>query len=121
MAEIAVKIIDDSIDPAQLADLVDELREELLSLPVEETRLAMSPAPEGTRGQTRDLAIVIVKFALETGLVKTITDYLRDWSKRHRVKEIEIVLGDSRLILPKATEAQQQKLIEHFIDATSKK
>jgi hypothetical protein len=119
MTEMVVRVTDDSIDPVQLDELVDELRQEILTLPVSDVRLASTPGPPGARGQALDLAVIVVQLALETGLVRAVADRIRGWSRRHRVSEVEVVLGDSTLVLSQATEAQQQEIIEHFIDATS--
>lgn len=119
MAEIGIRIIDDEIDPVQLADLVANLREEILSLPVDGTELAREPAPPGARGHGTDIAAIIVKTALEAHIIKAVVNLMRDWSKRHRVREIEVTIGDAHLLLSKATEAQQQELVEHFINATN--
>ncbi|MEV4891334.1 hypothetical protein AB0K48_18320 [Nonomuraea sp. NPDC055795] len=119
MSELVIQVDDPSIDPSQLADLTDELRRSLLDLDVDDVRFAGSPAPPGTRGtEALELAVVVVQFVAESGLIASVVQTVSGWLARSRVHQVEITLGEDKLVLSNASADEQRRLVEHFIKAT---
>jgi hypothetical protein len=121
MVEAVVRIKDDSVDPEQLDDLAVDLRHELLEGPIEEvSRRSSGTAPSAARGTDLvEVGVLVVQFAANAGLLSEAVRRLADWRSRKRVLQVEIELGDARLVLSDATPEQQQALIDAFIRSSS--
>lgn len=122
MRQIQFRILDDSLSAVELDDAVHELREELLQLDIDSAVVGVGPAPVGARGtELIEAALLVVETVLDTGMAKAIAERVREWFTRNRVGRLEVTVGDDRLVLTNATADEQERLIAHFVAATSAK
>jgi hypothetical protein len=121
VAEAVVYIKDDALDPERLEDLAVDLRAEILTTAVGRVdRLVTDPPPPGSRGTDLvELGAVVIQVALDTGLLTGLIQRVRDWRGRRDVRQLEIEIGDARLVLSDVSPEQQQVLIDHFVNVTS--
>jgi hypothetical protein len=78
------------------------------------------PSEAGARGpEWLEIGIVTVQVAAETGALRALAERVKHWLGRNEVADIEIALGDGKLRIEKATNAQIQQLIDQFVAATS--
>src|SRR6185369_9939030 len=121
--EMFVAISDQDVDPVRLDESAILLREELLTLEVEDVRpFRGGEVPSGARAvdpATVGALLVVVKDSAD--LVARIVAAVRSWLRRGpRGQEVELTVGDRTLRLGDATFEQQERLIEEFVRAVSK-
>ncbi|WP_154697511.1 hypothetical protein [Lentzea guizhouensis] len=102
-------------------DVLHDLLEDLREIGVE-GMLGTTEAPKHIRGtELVEAAFVVVQGIVESGLARIVADRVQGWFSRSEVNQVEITVGESRLLLANATAEQQERLVEHFIKAAELK
>jgi hypothetical protein len=103
-------------DAQELDELTRSLREELLAAGVEDARPATAgPSPAGTKaGEVLQLGALAV--AMSPVALQGVIDVVRHWGNRRPVRKVTITVADDALTLEGASAAQQQALVESFLD-----
>jgi hypothetical protein len=104
-------------DSEELAGLAQELRRRLLELDVETVRLARSnEIPVGAKpGEALTLGVLAVTVA--AGSVRNVIDLVSVWLRTRPVRTAKVTWGGDSLELAGVSAADQQQLIDAFIDA----
>jgi len=102
------------IDDEELAELTQRLRAKLLDLDVDSVEpVADTSAPAGAKGVEVIIGWLAVRLGKE-GL-RTVIAAVVDWAT-HTGNGIEITYGGDTLKVSRATSAQQERIINDFID-----
>jgi hypothetical protein len=101
-------------DVAELADLGDQLRAELLEYDVVSVvPLPGGEAPPGAKGIGQVAGWLVAQFGTLDGL-RAVLNGVRSWAARTQ-RAVEVTVGDKTLIVEAATKQQQQDLIDAFL------
>jgi hypothetical protein len=100
-------------DDEERAELAGRLRQELLDQGIDEVAHPSTPPPEGAKGSAVEWAQLVVGFA---GTVPPLIMALQGWLGRHPRAAVELEIDGDRLILDKASPADQRRLVEAFLD-----
>jgi hypothetical protein len=102
-------------EPERLDRLTRLLREELLTLDVDDVSLARDrQAPPGARGNAITVGTLIVTIANSAGLVG-VCQLLRTWVTRDHGRSITLKNGKRSLKITGANTAQHQQIIDAFL------
>ena len=105
------------VDAARLEELTASLRRELIDLDVEAVeRVEDDAAPAGAKvGEVLALGALVVKVAKSAGSVAAVVRALQDWAARGG-RSVKLDVGGDTIELTGASRAQQDRLIEAWIE-----
>lgn len=105
-------------DDGELLEVTALLRQELLDLDVDEVRtVETNEGPADAKGVAALAGWLAVQFgSVET--VRTVIDVLRGWAERRR-RDVEVTIGGDTLKLSAVSAAEQQQIIDAWIDRHS--
>jgi hypothetical protein len=121
--QLSVQLSEEDADPERLAQLANYLRSELLELDVENVTSSVTGAPPpGSRGiaitTVGDLLVTLGRSA--QGL-QSVISAVRGWLRRggDAPRTVRLELDGDVLMLTRASETDQERLIELFINRHS--
>jgi len=121
---LKIELVEPEGDPEALADLVRNLRLELLELDVDSvSSVPAGPAPPGSKGV--ELAAVAALFVHLNGsraAITSVVSTVRAWLQRGRPspgRTLKVTIGERTLELTAATAEQQEQLVQEFIRSAS--
>jgi hypothetical protein len=119
-ALVEVEGLDDA-DVQELDELRRSLQDELLTLGVDDAHpVSAGRPPEGSKaGETLQLGALAVAVA-PVGL-QAMIQAVRDWRSRRAVRKVTITIADASLTLESATTAQQEQLVQEFLERHAKR
>jgi len=100
-------------DDEERADLASGLRQELQDQGIDEVAHPSIRPPHGAKGSALEWAQLVVSFA---GTVPPLVMALQGWLGRHPRAAVELEIAGDRLVLDKASPADQRRLVEAFLD-----
>ena len=121
MAEqLTVELVEPDADTEAVADLVHELRLELLQLDVDAVSpAAAGPAPPGSTGvELAAVAALLVHLQSSVGAVSAIVSTVRSWLRRGTPpagRTVKITVEGRTLELSAATVEQQDEIVQEFL------
>jgi Effector Associated Constant Component 1 len=102
-------------DEGVLVDLTAMLRQELLTLDVDDVRPPdAGSAPEGAKGLGDVIGVLAVQLGSLEGL-RVLVDLVRGWAGRSR-REVEVTIGGDSLKLSGASSEQQERIIDAWLE-----
>lgn len=105
------------VDDEELLDLTSRLRQELLTLDVDEVSVpAVGEAPADAKG-LKLLAIggVVVKFLMRSDVLQAIVATTRSWLARQQVRSVELSIDGDTCKVTGITSDDQDRLIDLWI------
>jgi hypothetical protein len=109
---ISVEVCDD--DPSERDNLYLNLREELLSLDIEDAEFSVDPTrPAGAKADPASITEIVVALAGSRVLLQ-VAAFLRDWVKRSAKRKIVVRDGDRTLEITGATTRDNREVIDAF-------
>ena len=123
MAEqLTVELVEPDADTEAVADLVHELRLELLQQDVDAvTPVVTGPAPPGSKGvELAAVAALLVHLQGSVGAVTAIVSAVRSWLQRGTPpagRTVKITVEGQTLELSAATAEQQDEIVQQFLRA----
>jgi hypothetical protein len=105
------------VDAARLEELTASLRRELIELDVQAVdRIEDDSAPPGAKvGEVLALGALVVKVAKSAASVAAVVRALQDWAARGG-RSVKLDVGGDTIELTGASRAQQDRLIEAWIE-----
>jgi hypothetical protein len=105
------------VDAARLEELTASLRRELIELDVQAVdRIEDDSAPTGAKvGEVLALGALMVKVAKSAASVAAVVRALQDWAARGG-RSVKLDVGGDTIELTGASRAQQDRLIEAWIE-----
>ncbi|MFW5473995.1 effector-associated constant component EACC1 [Knoellia sp. CPCC 206450] len=98
----------------ELLDLTDGLREELLTLDVDDVRpVEASEAPDGAKGLAAVAGWLAVQLA-SADVLRAAVDALRGWATQRR-RDVEVTIGGDTLKLSRVSAGEQERIIDAWI------
>jgi hypothetical protein len=123
--QMTITLSEADVDAERLQWLSDGVRIELLDLGVEEVRpLLTGEVPEGARGlDAAGVGAFLVTLGSSMEAIKQVVTAMRRWISLARTapRVVEMTVGDKTLRLSDATLAQQDLLVEEFVEAVRTK
>jgi len=118
--QLKVEVVEPDADPETVADLVQDLRLELLQLDVDAVSpVSAGPAPPGSKGvELAAVAALLVQLQGSFAAVTSIVSTLRSWLQRGRPvagRTVKITVEGRTLELSAATAEQQDELVQQFL------
>ena len=112
---LKVEVVLEDGDAAELDQLTNHLRRELLLLDIQAVdRLYVGEPPEGARAfQIAALGALLVKLAPET--LKAVIGAAQNWLRGSSGRTVHLEVAGDKLDLTGVTSAQQQQLIDDWI------
>jgi hypothetical protein len=117
--EIRVQLVaSPTADDEQVDELTSRLRRELLELDVEAVRRPRTDvAPEGTRAaEAVETGALIVALVTSPTLITALVETVRAWISRSTAKSVRLEMDGDAIELANASDADQQRLIDAWID-----
>jgi hypothetical protein len=116
--ELGIVLVDDDLDDEEVDELTQQLREELLESDVDSVELVTAgEAPPGTRGlEILVIGGLLVKVAESVDALSTVIGTIRHWLSRRGRGKIKIQLGDDVLELSSVSKADQERLVDAFLN-----
>jgi hypothetical protein len=118
MRHVTLAISEPEASPDQLEELSLALRQELLETDVESVvRLSTGDAPAGARApDAAAVGALLVALAAKAGAVTQLVQVIRTWLRRGpTTRGVELTVDGKTLKLGRATEDEQNQLVEAFI------
>ena len=108
-------------DPEMLAEDAARLRDELVTLDVDDvTELAIGPAPPGSKGlELAALGALVVKLGRSRELLRQVVDTVRDWLHRNDCQSIRVEIDGDVLDLKGVSDTDRKALIDNWIERHS--
>lgn len=118
IARLGLRIADSEADAEELAELVVDLREQLLELDIESADPATAgPAPPGTRaGEIVVAGALTVMLASSSGLLTELVKTVQVWVSRSGGRSVKLEIDGDVLEVTGITWRDQRELIEAWID-----
>lgn len=114
-ARITVRSDDEIEAAAATVRLRDALRE--LDRAVSIEQLAGAPPPDGARsGPVVELGTLLAIVSAHPEIVTTVLTHIGDWVTRRGRGQVEVVVGEQRLVIERATPAEQRKIVDAFVE-----
>jgi hypothetical protein len=112
--ELMISIATDG-DDSELDALRLDLSEELSMLPINAIEPVTSgEAPPNTRGfDAAGLGEIIVKAGPDQ--LRRVVNATRSWLRRSSARSVDLALGDDLITLSKATDPDQERILDRFI------
>ena len=120
--DLTIELGETDADAELLEQLTYGLREEILETSVDSVAVpALGEAPEGSRAiGIAAVGALLVNFAGSADSLKQVVSVVRSWfNKKPAARTLKITFGDNVLELTAATDAQQQQLIDEFVERAS--
>lgn len=112
---IAVSDPENTNDPEELDRLTDQLRRELLTLPVDQVGRARSGHTEtGTKSVDIPTAGALLVTAAPP-VIAAVVNLLRSWLRRHSDRSITVEVGQNKLSLTAASKDEVEALVEAWV------
>jgi Effector Associated Constant Component 1 len=105
-------------DAEKLAELTDQLREDIQELDVEKVELVRSneELPKGAKaGDAVAWGSLLVTLAGSSGVIPALINTLQSWFTRHERRSMTIVIGEDKLEVTDISSDEQKRLIEAWI------
>jgi hypothetical protein len=115
--EVVLNIQTDAdTDIEELAELTQQLREELLELDVENVNLLnVGEIPEKAKAvDPVSWGTLLVTF-VSAGGISTLINTLQSWLSRHEQRSVTLKIGDDELVVTGISSNEQQRLINAWI------
>jgi hypothetical protein len=114
----AIELRDEGATPAELDQLTDHLRRELLELDVDEVRKpASGEAPAGARGiELAAIGALIIEFARSAKTLKTVVDAVKSWLGPGQNRSIKIEMDGDRIEIAGGSSDEQDRLVTAWIE-----
>jgi hypothetical protein len=114
----AIALHEEGATPAELDQLTNSLRRELLDLEVHRVRKPTpDEAPPGTRGiELAAIGALIVEFGRSTKTLSTVVGAIQSWLGGRRNRSIKIEMDGDKLEIAGASSDEQQRLITAWIE-----
>jgi hypothetical protein len=116
---LRVQLSEDGADDERLAALTGYLRAELLRLDVEDVSLLPAgQPPAGARGfSVAAVGALLVSLGQSAQELRSVVSVIRDWLRRgnEAPRAVRLELGGDILELSQATTAEQDRLVELFV------
>jgi hypothetical protein len=105
-------------DARETDALARRLQHELLQLDVDSVHpLAQGPAPDGARAiEVMALGALVASMARSPELLKTVCSTVQAWVSTSHARSVELQLDGDSIKLSGVSSAEQQRLIQLFID-----
>ena len=105
-------------DAQELDDLTRRLREQLLEVDVRSVEpLRTGEAPPGTRGpEAIALGSLLVTLAPSSELLKTVVGVVQGWLAGQHARSVELQIAGDSLKVGGLSAAEQQRLIDMFVE-----
>ncbi|MFJ7218952.1 hypothetical protein [Amycolatopsis sp. NPDC098790] len=103
-------------DLAEIADAGDRLCEELDLLDFDRLDRPEIPSKPGTRSGAAAAAGTLVGLMSSPLVMRAVVDVVKSWLERQKRGSVTIKCGDDSIELTAATRAQQDALVEAFLD-----
>ncbi len=115
--EVTVRVAAE-MDDERLDELTSRLARELRELDVVSVRaLRVGPAPEGTRAaEAVELGALVVALVTSPALVTAVVDTARAWVSSSPARSVRLELAGDTIELTKASEDEQRRLVEAWIE-----
>jgi hypothetical protein len=114
----AIEVREEGATPAELDELTEYLRRELLELDVDNVRKPSSgEAPAGTRGiEFAAIGALILDFARSASTIRTVIDAVKSWLGKGRNRSIKIEMEGDKLEIAGGSADEQERLITAWIE-----
>lgn len=103
-------------DPAEIADAGDRLCEELDLLDFDRLDRPVIPSQSGTRAGAAVAAGTLVGLLASPVVLRAVVDVVKSWLERQKRGSVTIKVGEDSIELTAATRAQQDALVQAFLD-----
>jgi hypothetical protein len=121
--QVRLQVSDEDADGAWLAELTSYLRSELLDLNVENvTVLSDSPPPPGARAvDVAAIGALIVTLGQSADALQSVISLASSWLQRSArpSRMVRVEIGGDVLELSQASTAEQEQLVQLYIDRHS--
>jgi hypothetical protein len=114
----------DDDDVEKLAELTQQLREEIDELDVEKVDLIKSKEelPKGAKaGDVVAWGSLLVTLAASSGVFPALINTLQSWLTRHERRSMTIVMGEDKLEVKGISSEEQKRLIEAWMSRQKEK
>jgi hypothetical protein len=117
-ASAGIELNEAGATPAELDQLTDSLRRELLDLDVDRVRKPSSgEAPPGARGiELAAIGALILEFGRSAKTLSTVIGAIQSWLGGRQNRSIKIEMDGDRLEIAGASSDEQQRLITAWVD-----
>jgi Effector Associated Constant Component 1 len=103
-------------DPTEISDAGDRLREELDLLDFVRLDRPAIPSEHGTRSGAAVAAGTFLGLVASPVFLRAVVDVVKSWLERPKRGSVTIKIGDDSIELTAATRAQQDELVQAFLD-----
>ena len=101
-------------EPAEMAELADQLRAELAAQEVETEPVAVD-APEGAKGAGVELGSLLVVLAASGGVLTSLVGTLQAWLTRQSRSRLVLEIDGDRVELTGASDAERSRALEAWL------
>jgi len=119
--DIQVRLTDSGAEADELEASASALREEVLDLDVEQVRRLTSDdaLPDGARAfDVASIGALLVTLSGSSELISQVVAVFKGWAERRGGRTVEVTVGSHSIRLTGASRAQQDRLIDEFINAS---
>jgi hypothetical protein len=115
-------VTDPDVDAAELADLTQRLRRELLELDVDRVELPRSgPPPPGAKAiEPFSLGTLIITLASAGGVLTSLIGLLQSWLNRNNQRQVKLAINGDTLEVSGLSSDEQQRLIANWLERQAK-
>jgi len=121
VSELFLHLDAQSEDDEELAEITQQLREELLELDVEAVDLVgggEAPA-KAKAGDPISLGMLLVTLAASGGVLTSLINVLQSWLGRQERRSLTLKIGDDELAVTGISSEEQQRLIDAWLSRHS--
>ena len=113
-------VTDPEVDAAELADLTQRLRQELLELDVDQVELPKSgPPPPGAKAiEPFSLGTLIIHLA--PAVLTSLIGLLQSWLNRNNQRQVKLAINGDTLDVSGLSSDEQQRLIAEWLQRQGK-
>ena len=110
-------VTDPQVDAAELADLTQRLRQELLELDVDQVELPRSgPPPPGAKAiEPFSWGTLIITLATSGGVLTTLIGLLQSWLNRNNQRQVKLTINGDTLEVSGLSSDEQRRLIAEWL------
>lgn len=118
--ELKIELVEPDADPEALAELIGNLRRELLELDVDSvSSISAGPVPPGSKGvELAEAAALLVQLKASASVLASVVSTIRGWLRRGTPqpgRTLRISIEGRTLELTAATIEQQDQLVQEFL------
>ena len=103
-------------DLAEISDASDRLQDELRRLDFDRLERPGAPAGPGTRSGTAVAVGTLVGLVSSPVVLRAVVDVVKSWLERQKRGSVTVKCGEDSIELTAATRAQQDALVQAFLD-----